>query len=344
MNDVSQLPENAELSQGSSRASYRPSRLSQALSSGELWQQTGLDDIGTERVARGLGWFSIGLGLAELLTPSLVARLCGGQARYTGLIRLYGLREIASGLLIFSGGRKPIRGVWSRVAGDAMDLATLAAAAVSPRTNKGGVLFATTNVLAVGAVDLMCAHELSREAGQLTADGAVRVKQSITVNRPVEEVYAFWRNFEGLPQFMYHLDSVHVFSPTRSHWVARGPDEKRVEWDAEILEDRPNETIAWRTLPGADIENSGAVRFEKKPGARGTIVRVELEYRAPGGVAGRALAALMNRAPDQQVADDLRRFKQILETGEVVRSDATPEGSGQIMQRPAQPATTRAKA
>jgi len=335
--NVRELAENTGLLQGSPRASSAPSRVSRALSSGELWQQTGLDTVGAERVARGLGWFSIGLGLAELLTPSLVARLCGGRARHTGLIRLYGLREIASGLMIFSGGRKPIQGVWSRVAGDAMDLATLAASAVSPRTNKAGVLFAASNVLAVGAVDLMCAQELSREAGQMTPDGAVRVKRTITIRRSAEEVYGFWRNFENLPQFMYHLESIRVFGPTLSHWVAKGPGGKRVEWDSEVTEDRPNELIAWRTLPGSDIESSGTVEFHKSPGGRGTIVRVELEYRPPAGMAGRVAAALINRAPEQQVSDDLRRLKQVLETGEVVRSDATPEGSGQVMQRPAQP-------
>ena len=336
--NMRQHAENSGLFQGSPRPTGTPSRLSQALNSGELWRETGLDRIGAERVARGLGWFSIGLGLAELLAPSVVARLCGGQGRHTGLIRLYGLREIASGLMIFSGGRRPVRGVWSRVAGDAMDLATLAAAAASPRTHKAGVVFAATNVMAVTALDLMCAQELSREAGQVTPDGATRVKRSITVNRPLEEIYAFWRNFENLPQFMYHLDSVRVFGPTRSHWVAKGPGDRRVEWDSEVTEDRPNESIAWRTLPGSDIEHGGSVTFERRPGGRGTIVRVTLEYRPPGGMAGRALASLLNRAPEQQVADDLRRFKQIMETGEIVRSDGSPEGSGQMLQRPAQPA------
>jgi uncharacterized membrane protein len=331
------LAENAGLLQGSRQPSSAPSRAARALSSGRLWEQTGLDRIGAERVARGLGWFSIGLGLAELLTPSLVAHLCGGRARHTGLIRLYGLREIASGLMIFSGGRRPIQGVWSRVAGDAMDLATLAAAAASPRTNKTGVAFAATNVMAVMAVDVMCAQELSREAGQLTPEGATRAKRSITVNRPPEEVYAYWRNFENLPNFMYHLESVRAFGPTRSHWVAKGPGDKRVEWDSQVTEDRPNELIAWHTLPGSDVENGGTVSFERAPGGRGTVVRVTLEYHPPGGMAGRAVAALMNRAPEQQVLDDLRRFKQIMETGEILRSDGSPEGSGRVMQRPAQP-------
>ncbi len=247
---VRQLAENTGLLQGSPSPSGRASRATRALETGELWRATGLDRIGTERVARGLGWLSIGLGLAELLAPSLIAHLCGGRARHTGLIRLYGLREIASGLMIFSGGRRPIRGVWSRVAGDAIDVATLAAMAASPRTNKAGVAFAATNVLAVTAVDLMCAQELSREAGQVTPEGATRVKRSITVNRPAEEVYAFWRDFENLPKFMYHLESVRVFGPTRSHWTAKGPGDKRVEWDSQVTEDRPNELIAWHTLPG----------------------------------------------------------------------------------------------
>jgi uncharacterized membrane protein len=340
--NMRQVVENTGLLQGSSSPSGRPARVTRAIESGELWRGTGLDRIGAERVARGLGWFSIGLGLAELLAPSLIAHLCGGRARHTGLVRLYGLREIAAGLMIFSGGRRPIQGVWSRVAGDAIDLATLAAMAASPRTNKTGVAFATTNVLAVTALDLMCAQELSREVGQVTPEGATRVKRSISVNRPVEEVYAFWRDFENLPKFMYHLQSVRAFGPTRSHWVAKGPGETRVEWDSQVTEDRPNEFIAWHTLPGSDLENGGSVSFERRPGGRGTIVRVTLEYRPPGGMAGRAVASLMNRAPEQEISDDLRRLKQILETGEIVRSDATPDGSGRMMQRPAQPTNSGA--
>jgi uncharacterized membrane protein len=120
--------------------------------------------------------------------------------------------------------------------------------------------------------------------------------------------------------------------------VVKGPGDKRIEWDSEVTEERTDELIAWHTLPGSDIEHGGSVTFEPRPGGRGTIVRVTLEYRPPGGMAGRAFASLMNRAPEQQVSDDLRRFKQIMETGEIVRSDATPEGSGRMMQRPAQPA------
>jgi uncharacterized membrane protein len=310
------------------RESWLPQKLSPAHA---------LQNMGTQRVARGLGWFSIGLGLAELLAPRMVLRLCGGTGKHTGLIRLYGVREIASGLLIFGTGHKSAQGVWSRVAGDAIDLGTLAAAAVNPRTNKAGVAFAAANVLAVSAVDVLCAKQLSRDKGTMTDEGAIRFKRSVTVNRPPEELYNFWRNFENLPRFMYHLESVQSIGGRVSHWVTKGPAGKRVEWDSEITEDRPNELLAWRSLEGADVYNAGSVRFEPRPGGRGTILRVDMEYRPPAGVVGAAFAMLFNSAPEQQIYDDLRRFKQVIETGEVVRSDGSPEGTGQIKQRPAQP-------
>jgi uncharacterized membrane protein len=304
---------------------------------GELWQTGKLKELGPERVARGLGWFSIGLGLAELLAPRVVAKLCGGQGKHTGLIRLYGLREIAAGLMIFSEGRKSAAGLWARVAGDAMDLATLALAAANPRTNKFGVAFATVNVLGVTALDVLCAQELSLQKGAMTESGAIRVTRSVVVNRSPEELYNFWRDLQNLPKFMYHLQSVQQTGERRSHWVTRGPAGTRVEWDSEITEDRPNELIAWRSVEGADVYNGGSVRFEPKPGGRGTIVKVDMEYYPPGGIAGTAFAMLFNESPEQQIYDDLRRLKQVIETGEVLRSDGSPHGTGDVMQRPAQP-------
>jgi uncharacterized membrane protein len=296
-----------------------------------------LRDTSPEQLAHALGWFSIGLGLAELLVPGAVARLCGGSGRHTGLVRLYGLREIGAGLAIFAGGRRPVSGMWARVAGDAMDIATLGVAALSPRTNKAGVAFALANVAAVTALDVHCAQELSKQTGAMTEDGAMRLTHSIAVNKPRQELYSFWKNLENLPRFMYHLQSVQALDERRSHWVTKGPGGTRVEWDAEITEDRPDEMLGWRSLPGSRVETSGAVRFEDRPGGRGSIVRVEMQYRAPAGWMGTALAALFNQAPGQQIYDDLKRFKQIVEIGEVVRSDAVLEGIGQIRQRPAQP-------
>jgi uncharacterized membrane protein len=306
--------------------------------SAKLWQHAPLGRMGADKVARGLGWFSIGLGVAELLAPRAVAQMCGLTGRHTGLIRLCGLREIASGVLIFAQGRKPVAGMWSRVAGDAMDLATLAGAAALPSSNKHAVGVAAANVAGVAVLDLLCAQELSRQQGTMTEEGAIRVARSIVIHRRPDEIYAFWRRMENLPRFMYHLQEVRATGPNTSHWVTTAPGGATVEWDSELTADQPNELLAWRSMPGAQVENAGTVRFEPRPGGRGTIVRVELEYRPPGGIAGAAFSMLFNESPQQQLHDDLHRLKQVLEAGEVVRSDGSPSGMGAIAQHPARPA------
>jgi uncharacterized membrane protein len=153
------------------------------------------------------------------------------------------------------------------------------------------------------------------------------VKKVITINRPAEELYAFWRNFENLPQFMEHLVTVKGGAENqRSRWVAKAPAGKTVEWDAEIINERPNQLIAWRSLPGSDVENAGSVRFEPCTDGRGTLVKVEFEYSPPGGALGAKVAKIFGEAPEQQVADDLRRFKQLMETGEVATIKGQPAG------------------
>lgn len=293
--------------------------------------QPGLPSSSGKRLANGLGWFSIGLGLAELLAPKAIARISGVSNTHTGLIRLYGLRELASGIAIFSQ-EKPTEAMWSRVAGDAMDLASLGVAFTSPNANRGRIAFATANVLAVTALDLICAKQLTG------GDQGIHASASCIVNRSPEEVYSFWRNFENLPRFMKHLESVHDLGDGRSHWTAKGPAGTTVEWDATIIADVPGEVITWRSLEGSDVDNAGAVRFERAPGNRGTIVRVNLQYNPPAGVIGAAVAKLFGEEPQQQLDEDLRRFKQVLEVGEVVVSDATLLGTGYFEQRPAQPA------
>jgi len=154
----------------------------------------------------------------------------------------------------------------------------------------------------------------------------VLVTKSMTVNRPIEEVYAFWRNFENFPRFMSHLESVEVMNPHRSSWVARGPLGTCVRWEAEIFNEKPNELIAWRTLPGSEIDHAGSVRFRKAPADRGTEVHVELNYEPPGGQVGATVAWLFGEEPRIQIEDDLRRFKQIIEAGEIARVDGQPKG------------------
>jgi len=166
----------------------------------------------------------------------------------------------------------------------------------------------------------------------------LQVKKSITVKRSREDVYQFWRDFKNFSRFMHHVERVEVSGERRSHWVAKAPAGQVVEWDAEIVEDRANEFIAWRSLPGSDVQNQGWVRFVKAPADRGTEVHVELQYDAPAGSVGAMIAKLFGEEPGQQVRDDLRRFKQVMETGEVVLSDGSLEGAGQgaSKQRPAQ--------
>ena len=152
-----------------------------------------------------------------------------------------------------------------------------------------------------------------RSAGPSSGRGeGIKVERSVVVNRPVQEVYQFWRNFENLPRFMDHLESVTVLDENRSHWVAKAPAGARVEWDATIHNEIENELIAWRSLPKADINNAGSVHFTRR-GDGGTEVRVVLSYEPPAGKLGAAVAKLLGEEPSTQVDDDLRRFKQVME-------------------------------
>lgn len=282
-----------------------------------LQRQLATKDTTQEQIANGLGWFSIGLGLAEVLAPKAFANLIGSEGRHTVLIRFMGLREITAGIGILTN-RRPAQWVWARVAGDALDLACLGAAFTSPKADHGKLKAATAAVIGVTALDLYNAQQLSRDNN----DSAVRV-HTMTINSSPEEVYRFWRDFENLPRFMSHLESVRITGDKRSHWIAKAPGGTTVEWDAEIIEDVPNKLIAWRSLEGADVENSGVVRFERAPGERGTEVRVEIVYNPPGGVLGAGIAKLFGEEPGQQIKGDLYRFKQVMETGEVVHSDSS---------------------
>jgi uncharacterized membrane protein len=140
----------------------------------------------------------------------------------------------------------------------------------------------------------------------------IKVERSVVVNRPFQEVYHFWRNFENLPRFMDHLESVSVLDENRSHWVAKAPAGMRVEWDATIHNQIENQLIAWRSLPGADVNNAGSVHFTPI-GEGQTEVRVVLSYDPPAGKLGAAVAKLLGEEPAIQVDDDLRRFKQVME-------------------------------
>lgn len=293
------------------------------------WDRNGAMGLNEARITRGLGWFSIGLGLAEIAAPRNVGKLIGLRDDYTGLIRMLGARELLSGIGILTQ-RRPsgplAASLWSRVGGDAMDLALLGGALASGRSNRGRVAAAAAAVAGVMALDLIYSRRLSQRAGAITSIGAIRLVKAVTINRSPEELYRFWRDFRNLPRFMKHLESVEVTGENRSHWVARAPAGTTVEWDAEIFEDRPGELIAWRSLEGADVDNVGTVRFDRAPGGRGAIVRVNLQYRPPAGLIGKGVAKLFGENPEWQVKDDLRRFKQVMETGEVITTEGQSAG------------------
>jgi uncharacterized membrane protein len=301
---------------------YRESRLQDRPADAE----PGVDEK-AERRARGLGWFSIGLGLAEIAAPRAVARLIGVNDDETTRNTLFvlGLREITSGIGILT---QPRSGgwAWSRVGGDLMDLALLGKA-LNSGADRTRVAAATAAVLGVTVLDYVTSRQLSGSGSNGLEEGGgspgIDVVEAITINRPRPEVYAFWHDFENFPRFMAHLESVQLIDERRSHWKARAPAGTTVEWDAETTEDRPNELIAWRALSDSDVPNSGQVRFRDAPGNRGTEVIVELQYEPPGGRIAALIAKLLGEEPGQQVKSDLRRLKQFLEVGEIVHSDAS---------------------
>jgi uncharacterized membrane protein len=296
------------------------------------YQRIADDDRGTggESLANFLGLFAVGLGLAQLIAPGGMSRLVGikNDDRNRTTMRLLGARELSSGMAILTN-QQPEKAVWGRVAGDALDLALLGVALANPDNDRGRTLFATANVLAVTALDVMAAKTLSmqpetpvhKEANR----GVIHTKRSKTIGKPVSEVYAFWRNFENLPRFMRHLESVTVIDDRRSHWKAKAPAGKSVEWDAIITGERENDFISWRSVEGSDVQNAGTVRFMEAPDGLGTEVRVDIEYEPPLGKLGSKLAMMFREEPGQQVQDDLRHFKQVMETGEVLVSDATKQ-------------------
>lgn len=154
----------------------------------------------------------------------------------------------------------------------------------------------------------------------------IKVEKTVTINKSAEELYRFWHDFENLPTFMKHLKSVKVHNEKRSHWIANAPLGNSVEWDADILEDRENEFISWASVEGADVDNSGFVRFTKAPGDRGTEVKVVLEYNPPGGALAATVAKLFGEEPEQQIGDELRRFKMLMEAGEIATTEGQPSG------------------
>jgi len=274
------------------------------------------------QLVKALGWFSVGLGIAQLLAPRAVSRTVGVND-HPMLMRACGLREVSTGVGILSQ-KKSSGWLWSRVAGDAMDLALLATAIASPRnqrqqrSQRSRVLLATAAAAGITALDVLASarqSEQNKPDRYRSESGALFIEKYVIVNRPAEDCYRYWRDFNNFGNFMTHVESVRALSDQRSRWQVKTPMGGSAEWEAEITADQPNELLAWHSVEGAEIENAGTVRFERAPGGRGTVVRVEMQYSPPGGKAGAVAAKLFGEDPAQQVDDDLRHFKQLIETG-----------------------------
>lgn len=160
---------------------------------------------------------------------------------------------------------------------------------------------------------------------QLGGSRGIHVEESVTINRPLSELYRFWRDFENLPKFMEHLESVSVREEGISHWVATGPAGIRVEWDARIINEVHDKVIGWQSLQGSTISTAGSVNFDEDP--RGTRVTVHLQYNPPAGKIGAAAARMFGEEPNQTIREDLRRFKQLMETGEIPTAKGQPSGA-----------------
>ena len=187
------------------------------------------------------------------------------------------------------------------------------------RKSKGGMLMAAAG----GAV----AYTGYNQQGKLFSNGSRDFARStLIINASASEVFSFWRKFENLPRFMHHLESVTETSPSRSHWVALGPGNSRVEWTAEIVEETPNKLIAWRSVEGSDIQVDGSVEFREAPAGRGTFVDATIQYRPPAGKAGSVVAKLFGKDPSFLMEQDMRRFKALIEAGEIPTTEGQTNG------------------
>lgn len=173
------------------------------------------------------------------------------------------------------------------------------------------------------------ADPLKRSDSQVTViphGQGIKVTKAMTVQKSPTEMYAYWRDFTNLPKFMTHLENVVVLDSTHSVWTARAPFGQTVTWHAEIIADEPGKMIAWRSIDPADIPNAGSVRFETLPANRGTAITVSLEYNPPAGMLGAVIAKLFGEEPGAQVQDSLRKFKSLMETGEIATIAGQPNG------------------
>lgn len=278
-----------------------------------------------ERLARGLGWFSLGLGLAQIAAPGKVARIVGmpGDDKQRNVIRAVGVREIASGIGILTQA-KPTSWLWTRVGGDAMDLALLRSAKASPEADRNRLAAATAAVLGMAVADTLVSTRIAGEPDapyEALEARDVRAVAAVTINAPLDEIYGSWDGFAALPSFMSDFASVQVIDSRQSRWSMEMPAGKTLEWDVEIIDASPDAGITWQTAENASVDARGHVVFRPAPGNQGTEVIFDVQFSPPGGELGKSIAGLLAGGLGMKLGSDLRRFKQLVELGEIVHSD-----------------------
>jgi uncharacterized membrane protein len=295
--------------------------------------QYGFTDVRQARAARALGGFGLALGALQLAAPHAFARWIGAPGAATA-VRAVGLRELASGLGILRA-QRPLPWLGARGAGDLLDLVLLALAARSAGARPTRLALAAAAVLGVAALDTAATaraglHPRARPRQPLAA-GRVPVEAHQTIRRPPADCYDAWRHPARLPAFMGHVERIDEIDERRWHWVAKGPAGTRVSWDAEIVADAPGRGLAWRSLPGSTVSHAGAIRFDEAAGGRGTVVRLRMAVHPPAGELGARLAVLFGASPWQAAREDLRRFKRLLETGEIPTTEGQPHGARSLL-------------
>lgn len=190
-----------------------------------------------------------------------------------------------------------------------------------------GLTRKSTSGLALATIGGLMAYSGTKQR----QDAQFHAESSFAISCSPETAFRFWRKLENLPLFMRHLDSVKETANGRSEWTAIGPMQTRLHWTAEIVDERENQFISWRSLPGSDLHNSGSVEFKQAPGNRGTIVSVRMYYEPPAGPLGKAVAMLVGKDPNFTVREDMRRFKALLEAGEIPTIEGQPHGSRSAM-------------
>jgi len=303
----------------------RPQAARRGSDKNERWPEARGETEATSARARaiGLGWFSVLLGTGQIVAPAAVATLIGARPNRANrsILQTFGARELTAGLGLLA---RPRAGwLWARVAGDVMDIAVLAAMLGKRKRQRASTWLSLASVAGVTLLDAKTAWDQGKEDAKRTAAARrIHLTAAITINRPPDEVYRFWHDFRNLPQFMDHIESVEM-TDGHSRWRAKGPARTAVEWEAETTIDRPGQMIAWRSSEGTALPNTGSVTFAPAAKGLGTNLRVELRYDPPAGRLGAAIAKFFSEVPEQMIKNDLRRLKQIMETGEVVHSDAS---------------------